>query len=122
MTTQGSVQDIADQCAFSGTTHSRNYGNDIQRELDINAFEVVGTGALNLNISVPMPASSWDTDLFLSQEIAYGMAVASFLEFFCVTFIDNSSSELSCTWSNVNDIISCTDYFLVMFYDNDGVA
>ena len=58
-----------------------------------------------------------DGNFFFSQKIADGITVASFFEVFHVTLIDDFSSQTSGVGTDVNNIICCTNDFLVMFYN-----
>ena len=119
---EGAEEDIAHQCAFTGTRYAGDYGHYIERKAYVHAFQIVFAGACDFNILIPRATAFGHGNGFLAQKITHGVAVAVFLQIFHVSLVDNLAAQTSGLGTDVDDIIGGPDDFFVMFHHDHRIA
>ena len=61
-------------------------------------------------------------NLLFSQQVAYGMTVAAFLQIFHVTLVDYFPSQASGIRTDIDNIVGCTDNLFVVLYYHYRIA
>ena len=64
---EGAEEDIAHQCAFTGTRYAGDYGHYIERKAYVHAFQIVLAGACDFNILVPRATAFGHGNGFLAR-------------------------------------------------------
>ena len=119
---QGFVEYIPYKGTLSRTTHAGDYRHHIQWETYIDALQIIFPGSFHFDVIVPRAVGKRRFDDFFTQQIAHGMAVATRLEILHVTLVDDFTSQSSGIRTDVDDVVGCTDDFLVVLYHHHGIT
>ena len=79
MTLQGRVEDTLDKTGLPRARHASDDGHHIQRNLHVNAPQVIHPCPLDVDMTVPWPTCLRYRDLLLMHQILYSMAPRVFL-------------------------------------------
>ena len=71
----GTVEDVANECGFAGTTYAGDYRHDIKREFHVNTSKIVGACALDFDVIAPWSVTCGALNDFLSCQIFYGITL-----------------------------------------------
>ena len=64
----------------------------------------------------------WKWNLFFMQQVANRVTLASRLQILHVALVDDFSSQTAGVRTDVDDVVGCTDDFLIMFHYYNGIS
>ena len=94
----------------------------MQRKFHIYLFQVIFPRSFYLNILIPWAGTCSEFYLFISRQIANGMAIALFLQVGDSALVDNFTAKPSRIRANIDDIIGRPYDFFVVLYNDDRIT
>ena len=130
----GRVEDALDERTLARARNARHYGEDIERNPDVDAAQVVHPRSLDVDAHVPGAVTLGNLYLLFVAQVFDGVALGIFLQELPLLFlvcrgelrggtgVHHLSAQSSGIGSDVYQVVGGTHDFLVVLHHHHGVA
>ena len=119
------VENTLDKARLAASRYARHNGHHVERNLHVDAAQVVHAGTLDADIAVPRATRRGDGNLLFAAQILDGITarvLAIALADVGRTSIDNFATQPACIGANVNQVVGGPHDLLVVLNDDHRVA